>query len=74
MEHPITKTVRLSGRAGTIEDAVTTVLGRAAETIERIRSFRVVDIGGTVDSAGVPVGYEVSVDIVFVVRSGDEHV
>jgi flavin-binding protein dodecin len=74
MSRPITKTVRLSGRAATIEDAVTTVLGRAAETVEEIRSFRVVDIGGTVDSAGVPTGYEVSVDVVFVVRAGSEHV
>lgn len=74
MSRPITKTVRLSGRAATIEDAVTTVLGRAAETVDQIRSFRVVEIGGSVDSSGVPEGYQVTVDIVFVVREGSEHV
>lgn len=72
---PITKTVRLSGRASTsIEDAITTVLGRAAETIDQIRSFRIVEVRGTVDDAGVPDSYEVTVDIAFVVRSGDESV
>jgi flavin-binding protein dodecin len=69
----ITKTVRLSGDApNSIEDAITTVLGRAALTIDDIRSFRVVDITGQVDEAGVPAGYRVTLDITFVVRSGDE--
>ena len=74
MVRPITKIVRVAGRATTIEDAITTVLGRAAETVDQVISFRVVEIGGTVDAAGVPTGYEVTVDISFVVRSGDESV
>lgn len=72
MTAPITKTVRLSGEAGTIEDAVTTVLGRAALTIERITSFRVVEISGEVAPSGVPSGYRVTLDISFHLRDGHE--
>ncbi len=72
MTAPITKTVRLSGEAGTIEDAVTTVLGRAALTIERITSFRVVEISGQVAPSGVPSGYRVTLDISFHLRDGHE--
>ena len=69
----VTKTVRLSGEAdNTIEDAISTVLGRAAMTIERIASFTVVDIGGTVDASGLPRGYRVTLDITFEVRAGEE--
>jgi len=71
----VTKTVRLSGHAeDSIEDAITTVLGRAAMTIERIASFRVIEIEGDVDAAGVPRGYRVTVDITFDVRAGEEAV
>ncbi len=72
MVNPITKTVRLAGRASNIEDAITTVLGRAAQTVEQVVTFRVVEIGGTVDAAGVPTGYEVTVDVTFTVRPGEE--
>ena len=60
----ITKTLRLSGEAETIKDAVSTILGRAALTIDRIRSFRIVDIGGHVAASGVPTAYRVTVDAV----------
>lgn len=72
MASPITKTVRLAGQADTIEDAVSTVLGRAAHTVERIRSFRVVEIGGKVDPSGVATGFRVTVDITFEVKPGTE--
>ena len=72
MEPSISKTVRLTGDAGTIEDAISTVLGRAALTIERIESFRVVEISGQVAASGVPTGYRVTVDISFEVRLGTE--
>ncbi len=67
----ITKTLRLSGEAETIEDAVSTILGRAAATIDRIRSFRIVDIGRHVAASGVPIAYRVTVDVVFELREGD---
>ncbi len=70
MSRPITKTVRLSGQAQSIEDAVSTVLGRAALTIEQIRSFRIVEISGQVAGSGVPMGYRVTLDIVFEVKDG----
>ncbi len=72
MTSPITKTVRLTGQAGTVEDAISTVLGRAAHTIERIRSFRVVEIGGEVAPSGVAAAYRVTVDITFEVKPGTE--
>ena len=65
----ISKTIRLSGGSSeSIENAVTSVLARAAETIEGIERFVVVSVGGTVDAAGVPSHYEVTLDISFVVR------
>lgn len=66
---PITKTIRLSGSSErSIEDAISTVLGRAALTISDIRSFRVVDVSGTVSDSGVPSEYRVKLDITFTVR------
>ena len=65
----ITKTIRLSGGAAdSIEDAIAAVLARAAETITDIESFEIVSIGGTVDDAGVPSHYDVTLDITFIVR------
>ncbi|HEY5652329.1 MAG TPA: dodecin domain-containing protein [Acidimicrobiia bacterium] len=65
----ITKTVRLSGSsADSIEDAVRTVLARAAVTIDEIVRFDLVSTGGTVDASGVPTAFEVVVDITFVVK------
>ncbi len=65
----VTKTIRLSGGSSrSIEDAITVVLGRAAETIADIRSFEVARLGGTVSASGVPSRYEVSLDITFEVR------
>ncbi|MCI0425622.1 MAG: dodecin domain-containing protein [Actinobacteria bacterium] len=62
----ITKTIRLSGKAdGSIEDAVRTVLARAAATIQDIHSFRIVEVGGEVDSSGAPTLFTVTVDITF---------
>jgi flavin-binding protein dodecin len=65
----ISKTVRVSGSASTsIEDAIKTVLARAATTIDDITSFRVVTVGGAVDAAGVPTEFSVVMDITFVVK------
>lgn len=65
----ITKIVRLAGSSSdSIEDAVRTVLARAAVTIEEIVRFDVVRTGGTVDSSGVPTGFEVVIDITFIVK------
>jgi flavin-binding protein dodecin len=65
----ISKTIRLSGGStDSIEDAIRTVLARAAVTIRDISRFRVVEVGGKVDSAGVPTNFEVLIDITFNVR------
>jgi flavin-binding protein dodecin len=62
----ITKTIRLSGKAeGSIEDAVRTVLARAATTVQDIHSFRIVEVGGEVDSSGSPTHFSVTIDIIF---------
>lgn len=66
---PISKTVRLTGSASTgIEDAVRTVLARAATTIDEITGFRVVTVQGTVDEAGVPTEFVVTLDVTFAVK------
>jgi len=65
----ITKTVRLSGGSSdSTEDAIRTVLARAAVTIRDIIRFDVVHVSGQVDSAGVPTDFEVVLDITFKVR------
>jgi flavin-binding protein dodecin len=70
----ITKTIRLSGRAtGSIEDAVRTVLARAASTISEIHDFRVVRVGGEVDSSGAPTTFNVTLDITFGIKDPVEH-
>ncbi|MBT8241820.1 MAG: dodecin family protein [Acidimicrobiia bacterium] len=70
----ITKTVRLTGGSpDSIEDSVNGVLGRAAETLSDIQSFRVVEVGGTVDSSGAPSEYTVTLDITFVVKESTTH-
>ena len=72
---PITKTVRLSGSSPrSIEDAISGVLGRAAETLEEIRSFKVIEVAGKVDRSGAPAEYTVTLDVRFVVKeSAAEH-
>lgn len=70
----ITKTVTLSGASATsIEDAIGTVLGRAAETIADIQRFAVVSIDGSVDSAGVAAEYHVTLEITFTVKDSTTH-
>jgi len=65
----VTKTVRLSGGSErSIEDAISTVLARAAVSIEDIAAFEIVRAGGTVSGSGVPASYEVTLDITFAVR------
>ncbi len=65
----ITKTVRLGGSSdSSIEDAVRTVLARAAVTIDDITGFTLREVTGTVDGAGVPTSFDVSIDITFVVK------
>lgn len=65
----ITKSVRLSGSSSrSIEDAIRTVLARAATTIDEITRFDVVDVWGAVDGSGVPTEFSVTLDITFVVK------
>ncbi|MCP3976093.1 MAG: dodecin domain-containing protein [bacterium] len=65
----VTKTLRLSGGSErSIEDAISTVLARAATSIEDLSTFEIVRVGGTVDGSGVPATYEVTLDITFGVR------
>ncbi len=65
----ITKTVRLSGGSpGSIEDAVRTVLARAATTIDEITEFAVVSVRGSVDESGVPTEFSVTLDVTFAVK------
>ncbi|MGH8912947.1 MAG: dodecin family protein [Acidimicrobiia bacterium] len=70
----ITKTIRLSGQAGdSIEDAVRTVLARAAATISDIQSFKIVKVGGKVDDSGAPTLFTVTLDITFGIKDPVEH-
>lgn len=70
----ITKTIRLSGKAGgSIEDAVRTVLARAASTVSDIHEFEVVEVGGEVDSSGAPTVFTVTLDITFGIKDTIEH-
>ncbi|MDH4117684.1 MAG: dodecin family protein [Acidimicrobiia bacterium] len=65
----ITKTVRLGGSSpSSIEDAVRTVLARAAVTIDDITGFELKTVRGTVDESGVPTSFDVVVDVTFVVK------
>ena len=65
----ITKTVRLSGSSpDSIEDAIRTVLARAAITIDEITRFEVAKVWGEVDEAGVPTEFSVTLDITFTVK------
>jgi flavin-binding protein dodecin len=70
----ITKTIRLSGKAGgSIEDAVRTVLARAASTISDIQKFEVVKVGGEVDDSGAPTLFTVVLDITFGIKDPVDH-
>jgi hypothetical protein len=70
----ITKTIRLTGQAAdSIEDAVRTVLARAATTISDIHSFEIVEVGGKVDDSGVPTLFTVTLDITFGIKDPVEH-
>jgi flavin-binding protein dodecin len=70
----ITKTIRLSGQADeSIEDAVRTVLARAASTISDIQKFEIVKVGGKVDNSGAPTLFTVTVDITFGIKDTVEH-
>ena len=65
----ITKTVRLSGSSPeSVEDAVRTVLARAATTIDEITRFDLVHTWGSVDSSGVPTEFSVTLDLTFIVK------
>lgn len=70
----ITKTIRLSGKAGdSIEDAVRTVLARAATTVSDIHGFTIVKVGGEVDDSGAPTLFTVTLDITFGIKDPVEH-
>ena len=70
----ITKTIRLSGTAGgSIEDAVRTVLARAASTIADIHHFEIVKVSGEVDSSGAPTVFSVTLNITFGIKDPVDH-
>ena len=70
----ITETIRLSGQAAdSIEDAVRTVLARAASTISDIQNFSIVEVGGSVDDSGVPTQFSVTLDITFGTKDPVDH-
>lgn len=70
----ITKTIRLTGNAeGSIEDAVRTVLARAASTISDIHHFEIVKVSGEVDDSGAPTMFAVVLDITFGIKDPVEH-
>lgn len=70
----IIKTVRLTGSSpASIEDAVRTVLARAATTISDITRWEMVRAGGHVDESGVPTEFEVTIDITFAIRDSVDH-
>jgi flavin-binding protein dodecin len=70
----ITKTIRLSGKAGgSIEDAVRTVLARATSTVSEIKKFTIVKVGGEVDESGVPTIFTVTLDVTFGIKDPVEH-
>jgi flavin-binding protein dodecin len=70
----ITKTIRLSGKAGdSIEDAVRTVLARASTTISDIHKFEIVKVGGEVDDSCAPTVFSVTLDITFGIKDTVEH-
>ena len=64
----VTKTIRLSAGGAAIEEAISTVLARAAMTTQGIESFKIVEVAGKVDDAGVPSEYQVTIDVTFVVK------
>lgn len=63
----VTKTVRLTAGGDTIEEAISTALARAGMTTQGIESFKIVEVSGVVDEAGVPSEYQVTIDVTFVV-------
>ena len=70
----ITKTVTLSGGSATsYEDAIRTVLSRAAESISDITRFTVTAMSGTVDSSGIPSNFDVTLEIAFEVKDAPAH-
>ena len=70
----ITKTIRLSGQAGgSIEDAIRTVLARAAATISDVQQFEIVQVGGVVDESGAPTLFAVTLDVTFGIKDPVEH-
>jgi flavin-binding protein dodecin len=64
----VTKTVRLTSGGASIDESIATTLARAAATTRGITSFEIVRVAGTVDEAGVPAEYQVTLDITFVVK------
>ena len=70
----ITKTVTIAGKSPTsYEDAIRTVLSRAAESISEITSFHVTDLSGEVDASGIPTTFDVTLEITFVVKDIPAH-
>ncbi len=70
----ITKTVTLSGGSMTsYEDAIRVVLSRASESISEITRFEVVSMAGSVDSAGLPASFEVTLLVTFIVKESLAH-
>lgn len=70
----ITKTVTLSGGSATgYEDAIRTILSRAAESVSEITRFEVRSMSGSVDSAGLPNSFDVTLLVTFVVKESLAH-
>ena len=70
----ITKTVTLSGGSATgYEDAIRTILSRAAESISEITRFEVLSMSGGVDGAGLPNSFDVTLLGTFVVKEPLAH-
>ncbi len=65
----ITKTIRLSGKAGRMPSAPCS----HASTISDIHKFEIVKVGGEVDSSGAPTVFTVTLDITFGIKDTVEH-
>ncbi len=70
----ITKTVTLSGGSPTsYEDAIRTILSRAAESVSEITRFEVVSMSGKVDGSGLPASFDITLLLTFVVKESLAH-
>lgn len=65
MSDHVYKQIRLTGSSQTsIEDAISTAVARASETVRNMRWFRVVETRGYIDE-GIVAYYQVTIEIGF---------